>query len=1148
MTITQSSTRLAALTIGVAAVVTFAFAAISIAPAHAAAMCPGTTWTKALSVGSSNSEVMALQQFLNMDPDTMVSSTGAGSPGMETMYYGAKTKAAVMKFQAKNGISQLGIVGPMTRAKVNALCAGGTTMTPPGTTPAPTPSATSVTVSAGAQPANAIAPKGASRVPFTNFSVTAPASGSVTISSVTVQRQGPSLDTDFAGVVLVDARTGIQIGTARVLDANHQASVGVPVTIPAGATMNFTVAGNIAAAPGAGNIASFAVVAVNTTATVQGSLPIIGASNTINASLTLGSATLQSSSFDPNTASTQPIGTTGYRFTGVRVQAGATEDVTFKSITWYQSGSASGLQNVMTVVNGTSYPTVADSTGRYYTSVFPTGIVIPKGGVADVYVQGDLGANTTSNTYSEFDIYRNTDVYLVGNTYGFGITPTTGGAGTYNSTNSHATIFVTGETSTPWVQGSTVSVTAGQFSTIQNASSVGAQNVAVNVPNQPLGGFQTNITGEGVQTQTLNMHFTTSAALQPLTNVTLVNESGAIVAGPYNAKCTANATSNTDTGTTLGSVCGAAFQAVAFTGAITFPTGSHTYVLKGQLDRNVGNGATVQASTNPSNDWQNVTGVTTGNTVSIGIGSFTMNTMTVQAASLTESNGTTPTAQQIVAGGSNITFATVQLNASQSGEDLRISSLPIKLTTTDTVSKLSNCQLWDGASALNTGSYVVNGSSLSSTSPVTATFSFNNSLTVAKGTVKTLTLTCTLSSSASASGQYTWDANAGTWTATGAVSGAQVTITTAGGTAPLMTVSSGASLAVTTDSSAPSYTLVAGGATGVTLDVIKLRATNEAVNLQKIGLRLTNTASSSAADVSQVYLYAGNNVKDNAGNAVAAGTLLGTLTFTGGATTGTTTLSSIVQLPRDTDSTIVVKGDVANVGTNNPGTSGHLVAVDYLNSEGTGANSGSTIKSGLANFTGSTAAGVRVWKTNPTVAAGPAAGSNPNGANQVLKKFAITAGSGANGVSVYQLTVAIATSNVSVTNVQLHAYTDSGYSQPANVPTTTGGQFGATLTPSGSSYTAIFTQSTPLSIGAGQTIYFTMTGNAAPTSGANNWTVTATLNGDTAFPSLSGFTDLAANLNANNVVWSPNTNGASAAGTSDWTNGYGVSGLPSTGL
>ena len=85
-----------------------------------------------LGQGTSNADVMRLQKFLNMDPDTRVAAAGmAGSAGMETMYYGPATAAAVSKFQVKYRaeiLSPLGLVNPTgyfgagSRAKANALC------------------------------------------------------------------------------------------------------------------------------------------------------------------------------------------------------------------------------------------------------------------------------------------------------------------------------------------------------------------------------------------------------------------------------------------------------------------------------------------------------------------------------------------------------------------------------------------------------------------------------------------------------------------------------------------------------------------------------------------------------------------------------------------------------------------------------------------------------------------------------------------------------------------------------------------------------------------------------------------------------------------------------------------------------------------
>src|SRR3989338_3693268 len=80
------------------------------------------TFTQNLTVGSTGNEVMQAQKFLNAH-GALVASAGAGSPGNETAYFGARTQAAVSAFQAMNGISPTaGYWGPITRAKANSLC------------------------------------------------------------------------------------------------------------------------------------------------------------------------------------------------------------------------------------------------------------------------------------------------------------------------------------------------------------------------------------------------------------------------------------------------------------------------------------------------------------------------------------------------------------------------------------------------------------------------------------------------------------------------------------------------------------------------------------------------------------------------------------------------------------------------------------------------------------------------------------------------------------------------------------------------------------------------------------------------------------------------------------------------------------------
>jgi peptidoglycan hydrolase-like protein with peptidoglycan-binding domain len=83
----------------------------------------GTTFnfTRDLTLGSTGEDVRQLQQFLN-SKGFSVAASGAGSPGMESTYFGNLTKSALAAFQAANGINPpVGYFGPITRSAISLM-------------------------------------------------------------------------------------------------------------------------------------------------------------------------------------------------------------------------------------------------------------------------------------------------------------------------------------------------------------------------------------------------------------------------------------------------------------------------------------------------------------------------------------------------------------------------------------------------------------------------------------------------------------------------------------------------------------------------------------------------------------------------------------------------------------------------------------------------------------------------------------------------------------------------------------------------------------------------------------------------------------------------------------------------------------------
>jgi hypothetical protein len=995
------------------------------------------TFTRDLTLDVSGADVQCLQRYLNGAGFTLASS-GAGSPGSETQFFGPLTRDGVSRWQAGNSVfPSVGYFGPISRSKYNSLVAAlpppaptppGTPPTVPGTpTTIPAPAGT-LKVEAGLQPSASLFPMNSVRVPFTVVRFTAPADQDVTVDSVVIERVGLASNTAFDGVVLLDENMD-QIGVAKTLNSSNQATLTKDFVIRAGTSRTLSLAGNAQTSAGSlgGQLAGLSLVSVNASVPVQAALPISGTQHTVNETLTIGSVTMVRGSLDPGASATKKVGTSDYTFSAVKVTAGSAEKLYLKSVRWHQTGSAGtdDLANIKTYVDGKAYEHSVSSDGKFYTASFVEenggkGILIDKGFSKEMSIKGDIldGSGRTV----DFDIAKRNDIFIEGQTFGYAIKPPATGS---SVPTADTAAFSSSED--PWYDAAQVTIATGSIS-VSNSNTVPAQNIAINVADQPLGAFLVTVKGEDVSVGRVgfNVSFDTIDSgedVDDITNVVLVDEGGNVIAGPVDG--TAADSANTS---------GAGHGSVVFTDTIIFPVGENIYQLKGKVGTDLNNNSTVQASTTPSNDFATVTGQITGNTITPSpTSAISLNLMTVKTGALNLSVSSVPIAQTIIAGASDFLFANYVLDATGSGEDIRMTSIPLEYNVGGggSASDVTDCKLSDGSSVVTSAKNPTAAASGTS-------FTFlGGGLVIPKGTAKTLTMTCDLITGAT--GTYEWgiDGAQTTFTgATGLTSGQTIVETITDSEGQLMTAATGGSLTIALDSSSPGYQVVNANQTGVTLAKYRYSATNEDVDIRQVALQLTTTASNTPINL------VGRTV-----TLWADGAQIGTAVF---ATTDWATSSAIAvgdfKVPKDGSKILTVKGDVANISVSGPMTfSGDLLKVDYdggnvgLNGNyGTGAASGSTISGGT---TDTAVTGTRIFKAYPKFAHIPLSTSERaltagTTADKTLYKFSVTAVGG--DVALYKFSFSISSSTAPAgqagATTSLHSLysftTDSTFSTP----------------------------------------------------------------------------------------------------------------------
>jgi len=308
--------------------------------------CTITSFDANLAQGSTGAAVKCLQIILNSDAATQVAASGVGSAGNETTYFGAMTKAAVIKFQDKYAAEVLtpsgltagtGYVGAKTRAKLNTMIGSSGVITPVGNP---------LTVAlAASNPAGANIQKGTANNSVLKITLTGSATGATYVTGLVLKSYGNASDSSITAVKLFD-ENNVQVSTDRTVIGGLSSFVIVPaLVIPANGYRTVTVTANVHASADTLTTVQLGVDAASSIAgaTFGGTYPVKGNAFTVVPAGTLGTMTLADYA-TPATIAVK-IGAKDVILESFIVSAGSREDVVLNQMT----------------VTGSSTQTISDS-------------------------------------------------------------------------------------------------------------------------------------------------------------------------------------------------------------------------------------------------------------------------------------------------------------------------------------------------------------------------------------------------------------------------------------------------------------------------------------------------------------------------------------------------------------------------------------------------------------------------------------------------------------------------------------------------------------------------------------------------------------------------------------------------------------------
>lgn len=943
-------------------------------------------------------------------------------------------------------------------------------------------------------PASGTVVKSAARYPMLKVDITAGADANASVK-LRVQRTGLSVNTDFASVAFLDGN--VLIGNTKTFNSNNEC-LSDAIAVTAGTTKTITVAGNIRSdgTNTSAGTAIFSVTEVVSSDSITTSLPIVGNQMTLSNAVTIGTATAVRGSYDPNSTATKEIGTIAYTFISYKLTA-STEDQQVEYIRFTNQGSIADtdLENVKLYIDN-EYYTDGTLVGDYVNFDFTANpVAINKGAHKEFSLVADIIGG--SGRTIDFDVDKTTDVAVKGLTFHYYITP-----------------------SAALDAGNIVAVSAGTL-TISKSNSVGVGNIAEGQDEVALGAWVFKAQGEGVEISqsifTLDLTVTGSAVYTDLTNCAVYDASGTVLTGAVDAAANTSPDGK-----------------VTFSDTISLPVGDNILTLKCNLSTDFANGDTIVASTDTATAASFVVkGTVTGDNIAEApVSDIAANVQTIKAGSIATYTASTPVAQSLVKGTVQAHFATFILDATGSGEDVKVTQ--IKIADTPVTAKaydLSNVKLYIGTTPVSViGNF--DETTASTVDYLTYNLSGNDELIVPKGTTVLVHIMADISASATTGNHVI---SLSTITCQGKSTGTTISSTPAGA-GQAMTLADQGTLTTSLDSSNPDASLIAAGSTGVTLTVLKMEATYEDIELDTIMLTtdVTTAASSTANDYVKLYLY------DEDGNKIVETTPTSTATYTitvpDYVESNGNWVSGFKVANEDTNGAkLYVKADFSLIGTGLPGTSGAQAGWKV-------AAAGDIVATGKESGQGATESGTTdsnthwVYKSVPTVAMVDLPTTILGNGTKTISKFSVTADAkGDIDLKKFSFTVATTSCTLGDSTIILYDVTGSDTAMNSAVS-------------SGASGLVEIVFTNPRTIPAGTTKTFELRGTISGAGTAGD-TISTELMGDIlpvasqAYPTTYALVHADSN---NDFIWSDMSASSHAVGTYDWTNGYLVNGLQST--